>query len=105
MQDRSASVQRGQLAAIGAAQGLCVWLLTDPWPDGVWWHVAAVAGLTAVFVSGLVFHFCWTGEHRGRLLALSGGVALVYALVAGWVGWELESAESAYRYRSDDLRD
>jgi hypothetical protein len=77
------------LAAAGAAHGLAIWLLVDSWPDDHGARAAAVSLLTFLAVTALVMHFAWTGEARGRLAALTVGTGLVYAAVAGWVGWSL----------------
>ncbi|HKJ24985.1 MAG TPA: DUF4153 domain-containing protein [Myxococcota bacterium] len=81
--------ERLRLAMAGAAWGLAIWLLVDAWPDDHAWRALAVTGLTFLAVTAAVFHFAWTGAHRGRLVAITLATGALYAAVAGWVGWSL----------------
>lgn len=86
-------LERVKLAAIGAAQGVAIWLLIETWPEAHLARAAAVAALTFVAVASLVQHFAWTGRDGRRLLLLSLGTGVVYAAVAGWVGWSMPVVE------------
>jgi len=82
-------LERLALAAAGAAHGAALWLLVETWPEGPAARAVAAAGLTFLAVTALVLHFAWTGAARARLAALTLATGLVYAAVAGWVGWKL----------------
>lgn len=81
--------ERIGFAALGAAQGLAVWLLAQGWPEAQAGRAVCVGLLTFVAVSAAVFHFAWTSARTTRLVLLAAGVGLVYGLIATWVGWEL----------------
>lgn len=89
--------ERATLVAVGAAQGLAIWLLVEQWPEAHAARAAAAALLTFLAVSTLVFHFAWTGRDRGRLMALAVVVGAVYAVVAGWVGWQVPADPTLHR--------
>ena len=87
---------RRALAVTGGLQGLAFWLLTDHWPDDPRRAALFVAGTTFLLVSALVLHFARSGVQRARLLALATGTGLVFAAVAGWVGWQLPGADAPH---------
>lgn len=89
--------QRLTLGALGLAQGLAFWLLWKTWPQSQPNLAASSAVLVFVAAGGLVWHFAWTGAHRGRLLALAIAVATLFALVTFWVGWQLPVEETAFK--------
>lgn len=92
------------LAAVGAIQGFAIWLLVDQWPETGRGSALFVALLSFVAVQGLVFHFAWSGQERARLVSLASAVALVYALVAYWVGAQLPAVGEGTIARGDTLR-
>lgn len=94
--------ERASLAAVGAAQGLSLWLLIEQWPEAHAARAAAAALLTFLAVSTLVFHFAWTGRDRGRLIALAVATGALYAAVAGWVGWQVPVDPELHR--GDEVR-
>ena len=88
--------ERLMLAVAGAAQGVAIWLLIETWSEEHAARVVVVAGMSFVSVLSLVLHFAWTGSDTRRVLMVSASTGLVYAAVAGWVGWSMPAAEGLY---------
>ncbi len=89
------TAQRIVLVAIAALQGLAFWWITENLAGRT-----ELVSLTALIISGLVFHFGWTGDHVRRLLALVIGVTAIFVACAWWVGGQIvprnESSENLF---------
>jgi hypothetical protein len=81
------------MAALGAAQGLALWLIYERWPDaGAPAHL--VGAIWAVVAGGLVLHFARSGDALSRLFAVASGVGLAFGAVAVWVAYQLPGADA-----------
>jgi len=90
------SSERNSLVALGACQGLVLWLLTSPWADAAG-PAVRVALASFVCASALVLHFAWTGGDRTRLLWLALGVGALYAAVSFWIAWQLPRTDEPFQ--------
>jgi len=81
--------ERRWMTALGALQGLALWLLTKGWPDEPRWAAVSAATLYFICAGGLVLHLARSGRDTGRLVGLAIGVGAAFGAIALWIGWQL----------------
>jgi hypothetical protein len=92
------------LGAVGALQGLVIWLLIEIQAQNLTTATFA-AILTFVLISGAIIHFVWTGEQNPRLAAIASVAGAVYAVIAFWVALQLpETSDVPALGRGDQSR-
>jgi len=91
------------MAALGALQGLALWVLVETWPEEAPRLRALFVGAVFLVVgSALVVHMARTGRHRLRLAATAALAGSVLGAIACWVAWQLPAGDVPYR--GDDAR-
>jgi hypothetical protein len=77
------------LASIGLIQGAAVWVAIKLWQDDP--KIAAIVATVVAFVCvwGLLVQFSWARNPNSRFIAVTAGIAGLFAIVTLWVWWQI----------------